>query len=171
MRFLTAFLCLAVSLSAAPKDIQSFNSKFEQTITDDNGKTIRYTGELWATKPQNALWMYQKPIKKSVFVNAQKITIVEPSIEQVTLRTLDGEIDFLQIVQQAKKMDENKYVASIKGEKYTILFNNDLLSSISYTDGFDNKVVIKFIAPIQNKPIEGSKFKPTIPEDYDVIKG
>ncbi len=171
MRFLTAFLCLAVSLNAAPKDIQSFNSKFEQTITDDNGKTIRYTGELWAAKPQNALWMYQKPIKKSVFVNAQKITIVEPSIEQVTLRTLDGEIDFLQIVQQAKKVDENKYVATIKGEKYTILFNNDLLSTISYTDGFDNKVVIKFTAPVQNKPIESSKFKPTIPEDYDVIKG
>lgn len=171
MRFLTAFLCLAVSLSAAPKDIQSFNSKFEQTITDDNGKTIRYTGELWAAKPQNALWMYQKPIKKSVFVNAQKITIVEPSIEQVTLRTLDGEIDFLQIVQQAKKVDDNKYVATIKGEKYTILFNNDLLSTISYTDGFDNKVVIKFTSPVQNKPIESSKFKPTIPEDYDIIKG
>lgn len=171
MRFLTAFLCLTVSLSAAPKDIQSFNSKFEQTITDDNGKTIRYTGELWAAKPQNALWMYQKPIKKSVFVNAQKITIVEPSIEQVTLRTLDGEIDFLQIIQQAKKVEDHTYVATIKGEKYTIFFNNDHLSAISYTDGFDNKVVIKFISPIQNKPIESSKFKPTIPDEYDIIKG
>ncbi|MBD3798308.1 LolA-like outer membrane lipoprotein chaperone [Sulfuricurvum sp.] len=171
MRFLTAFLCLAVLLSAAPKDIQSFNSKFEQTITDDNGKIIRYTGELWAAKPQSALWMYQKPIKKSVFVNAQKITIIEPSIEQVTLRTLDGEVDFLQIIQQAKKVDDNKYIATIKGEKYTILFSNNLPSTISYTDSFDNKVVIKFTSPVQNKPIESSKFKPTIPEDYDIIKG
>jgi outer membrane lipoprotein carrier protein len=160
-----------MALIAAPKDITSFNSKFEQTITDDNGKTIRYTGELWAAKPQNALWMYQKPIKKSVYINAKKITILEPSIEQVTMRTLDGEIDFLQIIQQAKKVDEHKYIATVKGEKYTIVFQNDLLSTISYTDSFDNKVVIKFTAPVQNKPIENSKFNPTIPEDYDIIKG
>lgn len=171
MRLLTVLFCLAVSLWASPKEITSFNSKFEQTITDDNGKTIRYTGELWAAKPQNALWMYQKPIQKSVYINAQKITVIEPQIEQATLRTLDGEIDFLQIVQQAKKVDENKYVATVKGEKYTVIFDNNLLKTISYTDNFDNKVVIKFTTPVQNKPIESSKFKPTIPEDYDIIKG
>jgi outer membrane lipoprotein carrier protein len=171
VRFFLITLLTTMALIAAPKDITSFNSKFEQTITDDNGKTIRYTGELWAAKPQNALWMYQKPIKKSVYINAKKITILEPSIEQVTMRTLDGEIDFLQIIQQAKKVDEHKYIATVKGEKYTIVFQNDLLSTISYTDSFDNKVVIKFTAPVQNKPIENSKFKPTIPEDYDIIKG
>lgn len=171
MRFLTVFLCFVLSLTAAPKEISSFQSKFEQTITDENGKTIRYSGELWAAKPQNALWVYQKPIKKSVYINSKKITIVEPSIEQVTLRTLDGEIDFLQIVQQAKKVDDNKYIATLKGEKYTLVFNNDILSSISYTDGFDNRVIIKFISPIHNKEIEASKFKPLIPEDFDIIKG
>lgn len=171
VRFFLLSLLTTMVLIAAPKDITSFNSKFEQTITDDNGKTIRYTGELWAAKPQNALWMYQKPIKKSVYINANKITIIEPAIEQATLRTLDGEIDFLQIIQQAKKVDENKFVATVKGEKYTVTFNNDLLHSISYTDGFDNKVVIKFTTPIQNKAIEASKFKVNIPEEYDVIKG
>ncbi len=171
MRFTLFFLLTLTSLMASPMEINSFNSKFEQTITDDNGKTIRYTGELWAAKPQNALWIYQKPIKKSVYVNAQKITVIEPSIEQVTLRNLDGEIDFLQIVQHAKKVDDHKYIASVKGEKYTIIFRDNLLTSISYTDGFDNKVVIKFTNPSQNKPIEASKFKPNIPEDYDVIKG
>ncbi len=171
MRFLPLLIALAITLFASPKEINSFNGKFVQTIIDDNGKKIIYTGELWASKPQNALWVYQKPIRKSVYINAQKITVIEPAIEQVTFRTLDSEIDFLQIIQQAKKVDENKYVATVKGEKYTVIFNNDLLSSISYTDGFDNKVLIKFTDPKQNKEIDSSKFKPRIPEDYDVIKG
>lgn len=171
VRFLPLLIALAITLFASPKEINSFNGKFVQTIIDDNGKKIIYTGELWASKPQNALWVYQKPIRKSVYINAQKITVIEPAIEQVTFRTLDSEIDFLQIIQQAKKVDENKYVATVKGEKYTVIFNNDLLSSISYTDGFDNKVLIKFTDPKQNKEIDSSKFKPRIPEDYDVIKG
>lgn len=171
MRFFFLVLISNLLLSAAPKDINSFNSKFEQTITDDNGKTIRYIGELWAAKPQNALWTYLKPIKKSVYINGNKITVIEPSIEQVTLRTLDNEIDFLQIIQQAKKIDDNRYVATVKGEKYTIVFQNDLIQTISYTDSFDNKVLIKFINPNQNKMIESSKFKPLIPDEYDLIKG
>ncbi|OHD83451.1 MAG: hypothetical protein A3I60_04180 [Sulfuricurvum sp. RIFCSPLOWO2_02_FULL_43_45] len=170
MRFLPLLFALSLTLAASPKEINSFNGKFVQTIIDDNGKKIVYSGELWASKPQNALWIYQKPIQKSVYINAQKITVVEPSIEQVTLRTLDDEIDFLQIIQKAKKVDDEKYSATVKGENYTIMFKNDLLSSISYTDSFDNKVAIVFANPSQNRPIEMSKFKPVIPEDFDVIK-
>lgn len=170
MRFLPLLIALAITLFASPKEITSFNGKFVQSIIDDNGKKILYSGELWASKPQNALWKYQKPIQKSVYINAQKITVIEPSIEQVTLRTFDDEIDFLQIVQKAKKVGDDKYVATVKGETYTILFKNDLLSSISYTDGFDNKVSIVFTNPSQNQPIDAAKFKPIIPADYDVIK-
>ncbi|MDO9056511.1 MAG: LolA-like outer membrane lipoprotein chaperone, partial [Sulfuricurvum sp.] len=118
-----------------------------------------------------ALWVYQKPIQKSVYINAQKITVIEPSIEQVTLRTLDEEIDFLQIIQKAKKVDNEKYSATVKGQTYTVTFKNDLLNSISYTDGYDNRVTILFNNPTQNKPIDSGKFKPTIPSEYDVIKG
>ncbi|MFZ2889999.1 LolA-like outer membrane lipoprotein chaperone [Sulfuricurvum sp.] len=170
MRFLPLLITLALTLFASPQEITSFNGKFVQSIIDDNGKKIVYSGELWASKPQNALWKYQKPIQKSVYINAQKITVIEPSIEQVTLRTLDNEIDFLQIIQKAKKVSDDKYTAMVKGEIYTILFKNDLLSSIAYTDGFDNKVTIVFTNPSQNQPIDTSKFKPVIPADFDVIK-
>ncbi|MBV5320879.1 MAG: outer-membrane lipoprotein carrier protein LolA [Sulfuricurvum sp.] len=170
MRFLPLLFALTLSLCASPKEINSFNGKFIQTIIDDNGKKIIYSGELWASKPQNALWVYQKPIQKSVYINAQKITVIEPQIEQVTLRSLDDEIDFLQIIQKAKQVTADKYTATVKGQTYTIAFKNDILSSISYTDGYDNRVSILFINPSQNKPIEASKFKPVIPADFDVIK-
>lgn len=171
MRFFLAALLASAALLAAPKDLNSFNAKFVQTITDDNGKTIRYTGELWAAKPQNALWVYQKPIQKSVYVNAQKVTVIEPAIEQVTLRTLENEIDFLSIVQKAKKVDHDTYAATVKGQTYTVSFKGETLNAISYTDGFDNKVTIQFIDASQNKPIDASRFKALIPADYDIIKG
>jgi outer membrane lipoprotein carrier protein len=170
VRFLPFLFALALTLFASPKEITSFNSKFVQTILDANGKKILYTGELWASKPQNALWVYQKPIQKSVFINGQKITVIEPQIEQVTLRTLDDEIDFLQIIQKAKQVSEDKYTATIKGQTYAVTFKNETLNSISYTDGYDNKVTIVFTNPSQNKAIEASRFKPIIPADFDVIK-
>ncbi len=170
MRFLLVLFLLSLTLYASPKDLSSFNSKFIQTIIDDNNKKITYTGELWASKPQSALWAYQKPIQKSVYINGAKITVIEPQIEQVTLRTLDDEIDFLQIIQKAKKVDGDKYTATVKGQNYTVFFKNDLLSSIHYQDGYDNRVSILFTAPIQNKPIETTRFKPIIPADFDVIK-
>jgi outer membrane lipoprotein carrier protein len=170
VRFFLFSTLIAASIFAAPININSFNSHFEQSIIDDNGKTIRYSGELWAAKPQSALWVYQKPIQKSVYVNAQKVTVIEPQIEQVTLRTLDNEIDFLQIIQKAKRLDDEHYAATIKGQTYNILFKNDTLNTISYTDGYDNRVTIKFLSPVQNKAIEASRFKPTIPQSFDVIK-
>lgn len=171
MRFLPLLFLLAFTLFASPKDLTSFNSKFVQTITDDHGKKIVYYGELWASKPQNALWSYQKPIQKNVYVNAQKVTVIEPSIEQVTLRNLDDEIDFLQIIQKAKKVNDEKYSATIKGQTYLVIFKNNILNTISYTDSFDNKVLIQFTAPEQNKGIDSSKFKPIIPKDFDLIQG
>ena len=170
VRFLPFYLLFTLTLFASPKDLSSFNSKFIQTIIDDNNKKIVYYGELWASKPQNALWVYQKPIQKSVYINAQQITVVEPQIEQVTLRKLGDEIDFLAIVKKAKPIDANRYSATVNAQTYIVEFKNDLLTSISYKDGFDNQVSIRFTDPLQNRPIESSRFKALIPSDYDVIK-
>jgi len=156
-------------LSASPKEINSFSSKFEQIITDEHKKTIVYKGELWASKPQNALWVYQKPIQKSVYINGSKIIILEPSLEQATIRKLDGDIDFLSIIKNAKKIETNRYAAKVKGEEYNLLFKDDTLSSISYTDSFENRVVISFSAQQQNQSIPSSRFKPMIPADYDIL--
>jgi len=170
VRFLPLMCLLSLTLFASPKDLSSFNSKFTQTIIDDSNKKIVYTGELWASKPQNALWMYQKPIQKSVYVNGSKITVIEPQIEQVTMRTLDDEIDFLQIIQKAKKVNDDQYSATVKGQTYTVQFKNNLLVSIAYKDGYDNRVMIQFTNPIQNKAIETNRYKAIIPDGFDIIK-
>ncbi|HEX5669978.1 MAG TPA: hypothetical protein VFX66_00465 [Sulfuricurvum sp.] len=68
MRFLPLVSLLTLTLFASPQEINSFNSPFEQRIVDEHGKAIVYRGELWASKPQSALWVYQNQSKK-VFIS------------------------------------------------------------------------------------------------------
>lgn len=170
MRFLPLLSLFTLTLFASPQEINSFNSSFEQRIVDEHGKVIVYRGELWASKPQNALWSYQKPIQKSVYISGKRLVILEPQLEQATVRSLGDEIDFLEIIKKSKKIDNDHYKATVNGQLYTITFKNDLLSTIHYTDSYDNKVSIQFLRPSQNMAIPSSRFQPSIPADYDVIK-
>jgi len=170
MRIFIFTLLSALSLLAGPKDISSFHSAFTQTIIDEHKKKIIYSGELWASKPQNALWTYQKPIQKSVYITGSRLTLIEPVIEQATIRTLNDEIDFLEIIKKAKPIDASHYKATVNSQTYTIEFSNNSLTSIKYTDGYENQIIIKFLNPVTNQPIEASRFKAVIPQGFDVIK-
>lgn len=170
MRFLPLLSLLTLTLFGSPQEINSFNSSFEQRIVDEHGKVIVYRGELWASKPQNALWSYQKPIQKSVYISGKRLVILEPQLEQATVRSLGDEIDFLEIIKKAKKIDNDHYKATVNGQLYSITFKHDLLSTIQYTDGYDNKVTIQFLKPVQNVSIPSSRFQPSIPTRYDVIQ-
>jgi len=170
MRIFIFTLLSALTLLASPKDISSFHSTFTQTIIDEHKKKIVYTGELWASKPQNALWKYQKPIQKSVYITGSRLTLLEPVIEQATIRTLNDEIDFLEIIKKAKAIDATHYKATVNGQTYTIEFSNNNLTSIKYSDNYENQVVIQFLNPVANELIEASRFKAVIPQGFDVIK-
>jgi outer membrane lipoprotein carrier protein len=170
VRFLPLTLLFALTLFASPQDINSFSSPFEQRIVDEHGKVITYRGELWAAKPQNALWSYQKPVQKSVYINAKRLVILEPQLEQATIRSLGDEIDFFEIIKKSKKIDNDHYTATVNGQTYAINFKNNLLSTIQYTDSYDNKVTIQFLKPSHNATIPASRFQPTIPAGYDVLK-
>ncbi len=98
------------------------------------------------------------------------MTLVEPALEQVTLRTMGDEIDFLTILKKAKAIDATHYKATIGEQTYLIEFVNEVLSSIRYTDSYDNHVTLSFSNGVMNKPIETSRFKPIVPADFDIIR-
>lgn len=170
MHSLLFLFFIATALFANPKELNSFYANFTQTITDEHKKKLIYTGELWASKPQNALWKYTKPIQKSVYISGNKLTLIEPTLEQATVRSLDNDIDFLEILKKAKPISSTRYSATISGQTYFIDFTNNTLESISYTDGYDNTITIRFTNQVQNKSIEASRFKAIIPADFDVIR-
>ncbi|MDD2791521.1 MAG: LolA-like outer membrane lipoprotein chaperone [Sulfurimonas sp.] len=164
-------LLLSFSLSFASFDkIDSFDAEFIQSVTDDKGKTLTYKGHISASKPQNALWSYKEPIQKDVFINSHQVTIVEPEIEQVIIRSIDSSFDFFNMIKNAKEIKKGVYEARYESKIFTITTNEAIIESISYLDEFENRVKILFLNQVQNKEIDKKIFTPKYPLDFDVIR-
>ncbi len=167
----TFIIMIFFTLSQASFDsINSFESDFIQTVTDEKNKTLTYKGHLIAQKPQNAMWSYTIPVIKDVYISSHNVTIVEPAIEQVIIRKIESNFDFFNMIRNAKKIKENVYVALYKESEFTITKNGKLLESIAYSDEFDNKVKILFENQQQNKIIDEELFIPRFSSDYDIIR-
>lgn len=154
---------------ASLKNIYSFEAEFTQNITDDKNKVLTYSGHLTASKPLYAMWQYAKPVKKDIYINSHNVTIIEPEIEQVIMKSIESKFDFFKIVDNAKEIKKDIYEAFYKESKFTIISKNDFIESISYFDEFDNKVQILFTNQKQNIEINNEIFTPNIPTDYDII--
>jgi len=164
-------LSLLVTLSFANIDaINSFEADFKQDVTNDKGNVLSYTGHIKAIKPQNALWSYQTPIQKEIYVTAYKVVIVEPEIEQAIVKVIQNDFDFFSMMKNAKEIKKNVYSATFKESKFTIKLKNAKIDSISYIDEFENSVVITFTKQIQNRNIDAKTFKVNIPMEYDIIR-
>lgn len=164
-------LLIAFTLSFASLDeINSFEADFTQSVTDENNKVLSYSGSIMAAKPQNVMWDYEKPIKKNVYINTESVTIVEPEIEQVIIKEIESNFNFFNMIKNAKKTKENTFVATYKESVFTITTKNSFIKSISYTDEFENRVVITFDNQKQNESINSNVFIPKIPTDFDIIR-
>jgi outer membrane lipoprotein carrier protein len=164
-------LFLLYTLSFASFDaINTFQADFTQSVTDDKNKSLIYKGHIIASKPQNALWNYTKPIKKDVYINNFNVTVVEPEIEQVIIRKIESNFDFFNMIQNAKEIQKDKYEAKYKDAKFTITTKDKLIETISYMDEFENKVKIVFENQKQNEEINIDLFIPNYPLEFDIIR-
>ncbi|WP_294964245.1 LolA-like outer membrane lipoprotein chaperone [Sulfurimonas sp.] len=164
-------LLLSSTLAFASFDsLTSFQADFTQSVTDDKDKSLVYKGHVAASKPQNALWNYTKPINKDVFINKYSVTIVEPEIEQVIIRKINSNLDFFNMIENAKKIEKNVFEAHYKESKFTITTKNKIIETISYVDEFENKVKIVFKNQEQNQKINMELFIPNYPLEFDVIR-
>ncbi len=161
---------LVTSAYANLNNINSFEADFLQNIVDDKGVKITYSGHITASKPRYALWQYFKPIKKSVYISPYEIVVVEPELEQVIIKHLNENFDLFEIIQNAKKIDENRYLASYKNKQYVINTKNGNIESIEYKDELENDIKIVFDNQKINKVILKEKFIPNIPDDYDIVR-
>ncbi|MBN2816935.1 MAG: outer-membrane lipoprotein carrier protein LolA [Campylobacterales bacterium] len=165
-------LLLTLFFSLAFSDItklNSFEAEFIQTITDEKGKELSYSGKLKAKKPQFAFWSYETPIEKRVYIEKGRITIVEPEIEQVIVRNIRSDFDFFSLIQNAKKISQNRYTAEFEGSKVNIEIHNSLISTLHYKDKFDNDVTIHFQKQKENSRLASELFEADYPREYDLI--
>lgn len=170
MHYLFLLLLWTTSLFALETSLQSFDAQFEQRITDENNKSVVYTGHVWASRPDQVLWHYTEPVEKSIYIAQNTVIIIEPELEQAIIRTLNEDIDLLTILSRAKKISDCSYETSYHSQRFLIELDNEVLHAIHYKDSFDNRITLTFSHQQQNIPIAPQKFHPTIPTDYDIIR-
>ncbi|MEA1916126.1 MAG: LolA-like outer membrane lipoprotein chaperone [Campylobacterota bacterium] len=163
------FYLLLISLPLIALELKTFQANFKQTITDENNKTVVYEGTLLAKTPSSAKWIYTKPISKDVYVDEYQITVVEKDLEQAIIKDIDSTVDFIKLLQKAKRSNSNSYSTKIENKIYTLKYKNELPYTVEYKDFLENRVKITFINQIMNKEMNSSIFKPIIPLEYDVI--
>ena len=170
MKILSIIFLIAASLFAKI-DINSFESSFIQIVKDDSNKEAKYYGKLYFKKPFKIFWKYEKPIKKYIYIQNQKIVTIEPELEQVTISKRIKIKNIIKILNNAKKVSKNLYEADFEGKKYYIYFDeNHKLKKISFKDRFDKNVEILFVNPKQNIDISDAVFQIKIDPSFDIIQ-
>lgn len=152
------------------ENIQTFQADFTQSIINNSGKEIRYSGQLYAKKPSSIFWHYSDPIEKKVYLIRSSVTIIENDLEQAILSTMDKEMNILNLLKNAQKIAPNLYITTLNHIDYSIFLRDNQLSKISYKDEIDNKVTVYFENIQQNKPLNETLFQFQIPEHFDIIK-
>ncbi len=170
MRFLLFILFTMISLGALEINFTSFQGDFKQTITDEKGKSLIYSGKVKLKDNQRALWAYKKPIVKEVYFIEETVSIVESDLEQVIIKTLRDELDLAHIVKNANKIDNTHYEAESYSKKYLLTVKDKKIVKIEYKDEFENSSMIEFSHIILNEKIDDKVFSFIIPEEFDVIR-
>jgi len=151
-------------------NLETFQAKFTQSIINNSGKEIRYSGMIYAKKPYYIYWKYNNPIEKNVYLNKKEVVIIEPELEQVIVSELKEEINILQLLKDATQIAPNRYISKLNNIEYSILLQDDKLSQITYKDEIDNKIIIYFENSLQNSSLDNNIFKYSIPEEFDIIQ-
>lgn len=169
-RFLLLILLVINIYADDFKNIKTFEADFKQKIINNTGKEIEYRGKIYIKHPSMLFWRYDNPIEKLVYIINRYVTIIEPELEQAVISKLQNEINILELLKKAKKINKNTFEAELQNRKYTLVLKDNILKEIKYTDEIDNNIVLSFFNTKQNHNIENGIFKYNIPYEYDVIK-
>lgn len=168
--FLILLSSLFVFSSDDIKNISSFQSKFIQTINSASNDIIEYEGEVFIKNNGKILWKYQKPVLKNVYINNNSAIVEEPELEQAIFTSLDSQINIIKLLEEAKKIQDDKYEAKINDVLYNIYMEKNIIKKISYKDNLENIVNIVFFETKQNIHLDDSIFIFYAPKNYDLIR-
>lgn len=172
MIFTIIVFFIAINANADIKKLESFEADFTQSIKSINNKLIEYKGKVFIKNTGKILWKYQSPIEKNVYILNDFAIVDEPELEQAIYTKLQSEINIIKLLQTAKKINENNFIAKIDDIDYLIKTskNTNEIEMIKYKDKLDNNVEIKFVNQVTNKNISDDIFNFTAPEHYDIIR-
>ena len=164
--FMIIFNCYGFNLF----DIKTYKADFKQIVINSQNKKVLYSGTIYIKDPFYILWEYKTPVEKNIYIKKNRVTIIEPELEQAIVTNLQNEINLIKLLQQSKKVSENQYKSIFNDRVYFIKIDNNKISQIKYKDQLDNTIQIKFFNIKQNQLIKNQIFDFVIPFDYDIIK-
>ncbi|GAA7044862.1 LolA-like outer membrane lipoprotein chaperone [Helicobacter pylori] len=149
--------------------LQSFSANFKQVLK--NEKPLVYYGVLKAKAPSWALWVYEKPLKKEIYMNDKEVVIYEPNLFQATITPLKDKTDFFTILKHLKKQDDGSFKTTINKTTYRLVFKDGKPFSLEFKDEMNNLVTITFSQAEINPTIadEIFVFKPK-DENIDIVR-
>ncbi|MBZ7973688.1 LolA-like outer membrane lipoprotein chaperone [Campylobacter molothri] len=162
------FLITMVKIWAIELDFNTYSSNFTQLVKSKNS-TLHYSGYFIISKDK-AFWEYTTPNKKEIYIDKNRVVIIEHDLEQAILSKLENIPNLKQIFKNAKPISENKLLAKYEKVNYTIILDQDKIQSISYKDEFENDVTITLSNQIKNPKINPKIFEFKIPKNYDIVQ-
>ena len=189
MKSILTFLALASTLNAGITLPQNFETSFQQSITNDKGKVIKYDGKVLFMNMTESLfnntgkeknysrslfkWNYSSPTKKEVCTDGLQVVVVDHDLEQISNYMVNEGIDLEGILKVAQKITNFDYKATYKETEYIItLDKSEHLSKIVYVDNLGNGVKITFNGMNYNSTsVDVTKLECTAPKEYDIIEG
>ncbi|GHQ17216.1 outer-membrane lipoprotein carrier protein [Helicobacter pylori] len=149
--------------------LQSFSAHFKQVLKSE--KPLVYYGVLKAKAPNWALWVYEKPLKKEIYMNDKEVVIYEPNLFQATITPLKDKTDFFTILKHLKKQDDGSFQTTINKTTYRLVFKDGKPFSLEFKDGMNNLVTITFSQAEINPTIANEifVFKPK-DENIDIVR-
>ncbi len=170
MRFIVTFFLITITLLANDlADFKTLSGNFTQKVTNSNNNTIEYKGELFL-KQNNILWKYKTPIEKNVFIKDSFVIVDEPEIEQAVFTSVSNELNLINMLKKAKKINDSLYEVKYNHTVYSIILNDKKLSKIEYKDEMDNRISVEFKDIKKDIEINDSIFAFTPPSHYDIVR-
>ncbi len=70
------------------RGLESFDARFDQIVTDENGNLIEASsGSVALTKPNLFRWHYEAPFEQTIVADGRQVWVYEPDLQQVTVRS------------------------------------------------------------------------------------
>lgn len=162
-------LCVFSVQAAELVEFQTLQARFEQSVTNDQAQTLRYSGSVWLKQPDLARWHYAEPIEKTIYIQGHHVVIVEPDLFQATRFESPLSLNILEAWQKSKPVKAGERLAIVGENRITIQHEGGFITSVFYRDSLDNEVSIRFFEQEKNPRLEPGHFVPDIPKGFDII--
>lgn len=171
--------------------VQNLAGEFSQTIVDKSGKTLQQsTGKFSLKRPGYFYWESQEPFPQTIVGSPDKLWVYDPDLEQATVREqnlndsrspvaiLTGDVDTLRNtfnVSKAPASPHTEFVLRPKQageanyEQVAVVFQNEALQAIRFTDKLQQTTSVQFSGLTQNGPLDATLFEFVPPPGTDIV--